>query len=151
MPVIGDSEVRNISSSRHPLYNEFYGDWVTVRDCYRGSRVVKQKGTTYLPATESMHQDGLGPSESGGRAYSSYKLRANFPDIVNDAVEAMLGVMWHKPPVIELPAIMEPLREMATLKHESLDMLLRRVNEEQLVGGRLGLLLDLPQDPYAER
>ena len=146
MPVIGDSEVRNISS-RHPLYNEFYGDWVTVRDCYRGSRVVKQKGTTYLPATESMHQDGLGPSESGGRAYSSYKLRANFPDIVNDAVEAMLGVMWHKPPVIELPAIMEPLRKTATLKHESLDMLLRRVNEEQLVGGRLGLLLDLPQDP----
>lgn len=132
-------------NSRHPLFTEFLEDWVQMRDTYRGERIVKEKATLYLPPTSGMVADGMGNAEAPGmKAYNAYKKRAHFPDIVNDAIEAMIGVMHHKPPTIELPEALEPMRERATLRHESLEMLLRRINEEQLVTGRLGLLLDLP-------
>src|SRR5690554_4386260 len=42
---------------------------------------------------------------------------------------------------------MKPLRDQATIHGESLAMLLRRINTEQLITGRLGLLADLPEEP----
>jgi hypothetical protein len=132
---------------RHPLYSEFVEDWIQMRDTYRGERIVKEKGVKYLSPTSGMLADGFGNAQSEGfKQYNAYRKRAVFPDVVNDAVEAMLGVMHHKPPTIELPDALEDMRTQATLRHESLDMLLKRINEEQLVTGRLGLLLDLPSD-----
>ena len=134
-------------SSRHPLYNEFHSDWVQMRDCYRGQRVIKEKGTAYLPATEGHKEDGMKrTNQKGFKDYTAYKTRAYFPDVVNDAVEAMIGVMHNKPPKIELPEAMESMRESATLRGESLEVLLRRINEEQIVTGRLGLMADLPKE-----
>lgn len=140
--------------SKHPLYNDHIEDWHQLRDTYRGERHVKQRGRVYLPATSGMIADGIDdPSAKGWKAYDAYRKRAHFPDVVKQAVEAMLGVMHHKPPVIELPPQMEPMIERATLRGESIEMLLRRINEEQLVMGRVGLLLDVvdssrPELPY---
>ena len=132
--------------SRHPLYLEFDQDWKQLRDTYRGERIVKEAGFVYLPATSGMVEDGiLNTRAPGFQAYAAYRMRARFPELVKEAVEAMLGVMHHKPPVIDLPDSMEPLRESATLRNESLEMLLRRINEEQLVTGRVGILLEVPE------
>lgn len=140
--------------AKHPLYGEFESDWQQMRDTHRGQRVVKARGTEYLPATSGMIEDGVENTDSDGyKAYVAYVTRSVFPDIVRAAVESMLGVMHARPPVIELPAKLESMLERATLKGESLEMLLRRVNEEQLITGRLGLLLEVPdgegeQMPY---
>jgi hypothetical protein len=134
--------------SKHPLYSEFSSDWAKMRDTYRGERVIKNKGQEYLPATSGMIADGMtNATAPGAKAYEAYKTRASFPDLVSDAIEAMIGVMHRKPPTIELPGKMEPLLERATIKGESLAVLLRRINEEQLVSGRLGLLVDMPSTP----
>jgi hypothetical protein len=135
-------------NSKHPKYNEHLPDWEEMRDTYTGERAVKAKNFVYLPATEGMKHDGLNTTQAKGfTSYQSYISRAHLPDLVKDAVEAMLGVMHNKPPVIELPSQMEPLREQATLMGESLEMLLRKINEEQLVTGRAGLLVDMPEAP----
>lgn len=133
-------------STRHPLYTEFEPDWAQLRDTFRGERWVKQRGVRYLPYTPGQIADGAdtNTSSTGWRDYAAYRLRARFPEVVRDAVESMLGVMHHKPPVIELPARLEDLIERATLRDESLEMLLRRINEEQLVMGRVGLLAEIP-------
>lgn len=133
--------------TKHPLYAEFLEDWQMMRDTYRGERVVKARGQLYLPPTSGMVADGMAPEQPGAKAYQAYKARAVFHDFVADAVEAMIGMMHHKPPVIELPAALEPLRERATIHGESMEQLLRRINEQQLVTGRVGLLLDLPEQP----
>lgn len=135
-------------STRHPQYLDYSEDWTLVRDCYRGERHVKRKGVEYLPMTAGMIADGgeRGIGTVGGKAYAAYRRRAVFPELVREAVETMLGVMHFKPPVIELPAAMEPLFERATRRNESLEALLRRINEEQLVTGRVGLLLDVPDN-----
>lgn len=131
--------------ARHPLYLENLVDWEQMRHTYAGQRAVKEKSFRYLPATSGMIEDGISTETSPGyQAYAAYKSRARVPDLVREAVEAAIGVMHNKPPVIELPAALEPMREMATLRKESLDVLLRRINEAQLICGRLGLLADFP-------
>jgi ribosomal protein L30E len=132
--------------SKHPMYCEFIPDWVIMTDTYRGERVIKDKGQEYLPATSGMVEDGMATNDAGKKAYDAYKLRAYFHEVVKDAVTAAIGVMYNKPPVIELPAKMEPLREKATVTGESLNLLLRRINEAQLVDGRFGLLADVESD-----
>jgi hypothetical protein len=130
--------------SRHPQYDEFLCDWETMRDTFRGERVVKHKEFTYLPATRSMELDGLNNNQLGKRMYDAYLQRAIFQNFVSEGVETLLGMMWMHPPTIDLPEAMEPMRNNATSKGESLEMLLRNVNEEQLITGRVGLLLDNP-------
>ncbi len=130
--------------SHHPQYDELVIDLKTMRDAYEGERIVKEAGVIYLPPTAGHVRDGMqNLNQNGRKAYEAYKLRARFPDLVSASVEALVGVMHVKPPVIELPAVMEPMRDSVTLNNEGLEMLLRRINFEQLLVGRLGLLLDI--------
>lgn len=137
--------------SLHPSYVDRAADWEQMRDLYKGERHVKSKGEKYLPATKSMRLDGMGHTGNtpnlGQEVYNAYRIRAVLPDYVEEAVEAYIGMLHKKPPSIELPAAMEPLRESATMFGEPLEALLRRINEEQLLTGRLGLLVDLPANP----
>lgn len=134
-------------STTHPLYDSHVEDWEDMRNSYRGERAIKELTYRYLPPTASQVLDGLGTKGLGLTAYRAYLARALFPDYVRDAVEALIGVMHSKPAKIELPKVMEPLLERCTVTGESLLALLRRINEEQLVSGRLGLMLDLPKVP----
>lgn len=139
-------------SGLHPEYGYKIDMWTKVRDCYEGEDTVKEAGTEYLKPTSGMVADGMKvATDPGSVAYKAYVDRAVLPEIVFDAVEAMLGVMHHKPPIIELPASMEPLMERATLREESLPMLLRRINEAQLITGRCGLLADMPKEPELKK
>jgi hypothetical protein len=130
-------------NSKHPDYKRLVNDWVLMRDLFEGERCVKERGIAYLPPTKGMVIDGMLPGQLGAETYEAYKTRAVFPDSVREAVQSNLGIMWRKPPVIELPSVLEPLREKATTYGESLENLLARINAEQLITGRLGLLLDI--------
>ena len=137
-------------NSTHPSYAAMLPDWQLVRDAYMGERAVKARGLVYLPATPGHKLDGMSSAnDEGMQAYEAYKLRAKFPDYVSEAVERYIGLMHSKAPTIELPAVLEPMRARATVDGESLVALLRRINEQQLVAGRLGLLLDFPARPNA--
>ena len=128
----------------HPLYQAMEEDWTMQRDLYKGERVVKAAGEAYLPATRGMHLDGMEKGKPGAIAYEAYKKRAVYPDYVKEGVEALVGLLHQKEPTIELPTAMEPLRSDATLNGESLIALLRRINTEQLITGRIGVLADMP-------
>lgn len=131
-------------SQTHPDYVDWHPDWVLMRDAYKGERHVKYKGTLYLPATSGMIADGMGNiHQKGQQAYDAYRKRAVFPEFVSEGVETLIGMMHQKPAIIELPERLEPLREQATRRGESLSMLLRKINVEQLITGRLGLLADV--------
>lgn len=160
--------------SVHPQYTAHAEDWSQLRDAAKGERVVKEKGQKYLPPTSGMILDGLngGPNGNaynpaggngagtggnvlghgpyrnlGEAAYAAYKLRAVFPEYVGDALEYFMGALHNKSPVIELPEEMESLRMNCTPLGEPLEILLQRINLEQLTTGRVGILLDLPEKP----
>lgn len=139
-------------NNEHPFFEEFKEDWVTMRDLYRGERVIKRRGEHYLPATSGMRLDGLGfennkKPKPGQAAYNAYKTRAYFSDFVKEGIEALVGMMHQKPATFELPDAMNPLVEKCTLQGDGLQDLLRRINTEQLITGRIGLLADLPVTP----
>ena len=131
--------------SVHPSYGLKLNDWVQMRDTYAGEAKVKSQGIVYLPATPGNYQDGFPTVTSQGwRDYEAYKTRAVFPSMVKDMVERMVGLMHNKSAKIELPERMEKMRDDATGHGEPLELLLRRINEAQLVSGRIGLLLEAP-------
>ena len=136
----------NSISSRHPQYNLVQEDWTLMADCYSGERTVKHKNTLYLPATPGQVIDGQGKGAltQGEIAYQAYKKRARFPNFVREAVQMAVGMMHSQPPRIELPTAMQGIRSS---KGETLEDLLRRINVEQLITGRIGLMADLPTDP----
>ncbi len=129
--------------TRHPEWIATEPDWVIVRDSSEGQRQVKSKGQTYLPPTSGMVELGLGANQPGSKMYLSYMKRAVFPFLVRPAVNALVGVMHREDAVIELPKAMEPIRDSATLEGENLLTLLRRINEQQIMVGRIGLLADV--------
>ena len=137
---------------RHPEFIARIGEWIQCHDCYLGEKAVKSKRIDYLPPTESMLQDGMTtPQAPGWKDYEAYLTRAFFHDHFRDAVKAMIGIMHMKPAIIKLPAKLAPMVDKATIQGESLQMLLRRINEQQLVTGRCGLLVDAPTGVDADK
>lgn len=138
-------------NSQHPAYMAFHDQWVKLRDFYLGEDHVKAQREIYLLPTPSMVLDGMTDNSVGKAAYDSYLARAVFPDFIRDAVEIALGLMHQKEPTIELPSEMEFLREKCSIKGESLNQFIRRINVEQILAGRCGILTDLPEivDPNA--
>lgn len=135
-------------SSTHPQYARFLPEWQLCRDSSKGERSIKERRGLYLPATAGMEMDNVSVVGSVGyKAYNAYLTRAVYHDFFAQAVEWAIGVMWSKPPEIELPPQLEDLRERATPTGETLEQLLRRINIEQLIMGRLGILADMPKVP----
>lgn len=154
----------------HPMFHEFVESWHTMDDCYQGPRRIKSRGPQYLPPTEGMIRDGAfwfsrtnsyipgarglpfwgdgyqlsRDARPGERRYWYYLKRAIFPDFVKEAVSIALGVMHHKPPTIELPTQLQGMLEKAGVHGEDMQTLLRSINVQQLIFGRLGLMLDMP-------
>ncbi len=129
-------------SEKHPQYSFQTTNWILMRDAYRGQRQVKSKRTLYLPATSGQIADGMDNSnQTGFKAYEAYLMRSRFPNFVREAVQTAVGMMHSQPPKITLPRELEGIKSS---KGEELPQLLRRINEEQLITGRVGVLADLP-------
>ena len=136
---------------KNPLFTAKLGEWIQMADTYAGERRVKEKRLDYLPPSEAMVQDGMTtPTSPGWKDYDAYITRAYFHDVVKEAVRAMIGILHMKPAIINLPPRLAPMMDKATIQGEGMQMLLRRINEAQLVKGRCGLLVDVPtgKDPY---
>jgi hypothetical protein len=129
----------------HPLYSKMVDYWNLARHSFAGEKTIKEQGTTYLPATPGQVLDGQGKgaTQSGEISYQAYKLRAVYPSIYSDAVEAAVGILHREPPKIDLPDTLDNMLENATLLGESLEQVLRNIHTQQLVSGRLGLLGDI--------
>lgn len=132
--------------SQHPEYVINIDRWKLMRTCYLGTEAIKAQGTDLLPPTEGMDIDGMQSGQRGLEKYNAYKKRAVFHEFVGDAIETNIGLMHQQEASIELPEKIEAMRDNATADGESLQMLLRRINEEQLTTGRIGLMLDFPQE-----
>lgn len=134
----------NFLTQYHPSYIDHAADWKQMRDTYKGEKRIKSQTTTYLPATSGHIQDGYNGDNTnsmGHAAYSAYLLRARYSNFVREAVQMAVGMMHNQPPKIELP---EAMKDIRSSKGEKLEDLLRRINAEQLLVGRVGIMADLP-------
>lgn len=118
-----------------------------MRDTYAGEHTVKSKGILYLPYTDNQYEQIMSDDnvvvEKGKSRYNGYKTRSIFPEYISETITAMLGIMYQNQPTkIEVPDGMQSMITSCTPTGDSIEMLMRRTNEEQLIVGRRGLLLD---------
>lgn len=127
----------NVAEHR-PEYDEFFPEWKLMRDSVRGEAAMKAADTEYLPMPSGFEQQ----SDKGLSLYkTSYQFRAQYPEIVNPAVQAMIGVIHSKEIQIDLPDVMMGLWENATPDGLPLEAFFRRITGELLTTGRYGLLV----------
>ena len=133
-------------SDPHPDASARRPDWVLMFDANEGQRHIKSKTTIYLPATSGMRALSSKTTKLDGEGlelYQAYLTRAFFPDLVKETVRALTGILDREPANIELPDALEDMRELATPKGESLNDLLIQIHINQLLYGRVGILLDV--------
>ncbi|MDD7973436.1 DUF4055 domain-containing protein [Roseinatronobacter alkalisoli] len=130
-------------TQKHPLYEEYEDSWKLMRDAMDGEDKVKAGGTTYLPMKPGLAS--LTRQDLADKAYRAYKDRAEFPEVLSPVVRGILGILTEKPPVVELPTVLDDLKEACTLDGLTFDSLYRKVLREVLITGRHAILPSLDQ------
>lgn len=141
-------------SETNKSYQSNINKWRLVRDCCEGSQAVKagrqiennsssalgsEPGTLYLPAPNP--EDN---SNSNRLRYIAYRTRANFVNFVGHTLEALIGMVCRKEPMIELPVSIESMKYDANGEGESLYSVMKRTLSEILKTGQQGILTDYP-------
>jgi hypothetical protein len=120
--------------TQHPAYEALADKWKRCRDCVAGTDAVHAAGEAYLPKLKDQTQGD----------YDAYKLRAQFFNATWRTISALSGMIFRKPPVIDVAASIEPLLEDVTMSGIDFNILAQRATIEILTSGRMGVLVDYP-------
>jgi len=134
----------DIADKTNPVYDDRIEDWQLCRDAVAGERVVKSKGTTYLP-TQGVNMDLT--TADGVERYNAYKQRAVFEDMTEVTVESMTGIAFKTTPSInfsefdEVAYLEQNIDGAGTMFKEQMKSALSGV----IITGRGALFVDYPR------
>lgn len=120
--------------SKHKQYEKFATEWEKLRHVNEGQRAVHDAGEMYLPKL----------SGQSNEEYKAYKGRALFYEAFGRTVQALKGMVFRKPPMVEANG-QKAFVEDVTMGDYSLNEFAGKVVNELLVSGRVGVLVDYPQ------
>lgn len=133
MPNVGF--VNEIMRPRIREYNK-------IKDCLAGSDAVKAKGTLYLPNPEpDIEGDKKGPA---AKRYKDYIERAVFYNVTERTQAGLVGQVFLRDPLVEVPPILDPVVQDATGSGVPLQQLANQATGYAVGYGRLGLFVDYP-------
>lgn len=141
------AETRKVDTC-HPDHEASRLKWDQARDCYKGEDAVKERGERYLPRLGGQSQRH-GPQ---GDDYESYKARAVFFNAVRRTVSGLGGAALQKAPRIQVPDSIKSRLEAMTSDGKDLPSFTRKIFDEVLLMGRVGVLVDVAGKggkPYA--
>ena len=130
------------------------------RAAVAGERTVKQNGVKFLPPLASMCCSNVYDSDGtpsikqyssltleGQAAYNKYLALASFYGATGRTVDGLVGLIFSKQPIQELPANVEYLHENADSRGSSLRDLSKKAVTEAFISPRSGLLVARPSTP----
>jgi hypothetical protein len=126
-------------TTQHPEYGQYVERWQRNRAACAGQDEVKQSSTLFLPDDGERDR-----SQEARDRYQRYILRATWFPCAGYTKQGLLGMVFRKPPVADLPAQLEYLRENADGGGLSLTQVAKIATEEALEVGRLGILAEYP-------
>lgn len=124
-------------NTQHPEYTRLLPKWERCRDVASGQDAVHDAYERYLPKLK-----GQDASD-----YKSYVIRAGFYNATWRTIAGLVGMMFRKPPKIEVPEKIEPLMDDIDASGQPFQLLLQRVSEDALKLGRIAILVDFPVAP----
>lgn len=123
-------------NAKHPEYLKNLTKWQLMRDALAGE-VAKEK---YVPKL----------SDQEAEEYSAYVGRAEFYNATARTQVALTGLLFAKPPKVELPEALKTIGENISLDDDTLEALAKNIANECLSVGRCGVLVDLPNVEKAD-
>lgn len=125
---------------RLPEYEAALPLWTRVRDCCEGQERIKSKGSAYLP--EIMPSDRTQVNKDRNTAYLQ---RALFVGFTRRTQKGLVGQVFAKDPVLELPAELEDLRVSIDGSAVTWDQQAKQALSDTVGPGRAGLYVDYPK------
>lgn len=113
--------------------------WEMVDHCVEGEETIKAHGDLYLPKPET----NTDPAKNEA-AYKKYKLRAVFFPVTGRTLEGLIGQVFSKEVVTDLPTTLERLEDDVDGAGTNLEQQSKSALESVLKHGRAGLLSDFP-------
>lgn len=126
--------------AHHRHYDKYVAKWKRCRDTAEGQDAVHAAGTDYLSRLKDQSDDD----------YRAYMNRAVFFGAVWKTISGLTGMLFRKPPKIEVPAVTDALLSTVTEDGQPIGIFAREVVEECLKIGRLGVLVDYPPADVTE-
>lgn len=118
----------------NPEYDKFVSKWKRCRDAAEGQDAIHEAGEDYLPKLKDQTSDD----------YTAYRTRAGFFNATWRTIAGLQGMLFRKPPVVEVPASVTPLLASITESAQPLQIFSLEVVEECLTVGHAGILVDYP-------
>lgn len=122
---------------QHRDYIKMIDQWERCEDVCDGQSKIHSQGTKYLDRLTGQSQ----------AEYLSYLHRTPFYNATWRTLVGLQGMLFRKPPKVEVPPPIATMLEDVTLAGDSLHMLALEVAEECLKLGRVGLFVDYPVVP----
>lgn len=123
--------------TQHSDYMRMSGKWKRCRDVAAGQDAVHEAGCAYLPRLKDQTDDD----------YNAYKMRATFYNATWRTIAGLIGMLYRKPPVKEVPGVIELLLKDVTMAGVPLHVFAQQVTEECMTVGRVGVFDDFPIAP----
>lgn len=118
--------------TEHPYYVEMKETWKKCRDVVAGEDAMHNAKDTYIfKLKDQMPED-----------YTSYVLRTPFYNATSRTLGGMLGMLFRKDPVVEVPDAIEEWVDDIDLQGTTLVDFLKTISEELLTVGRVGVFVD---------
>jgi hypothetical protein len=132
-------ETKSQVSKTHPEYDAMATKWQRCRDTVAGNDAVKAAGTRYLPSLKDQTTED----------YEAYKTRAKWFGAGWRTIQALTGMLFRRPPVVETSESVNALLEDVTMSGVSFLTFAQQIAMETLTVGRVGILVDYPSQSTA--
>lgn len=137
-PNLISAATSSVATKRKEL-RDFEADYKQIADCVAGERVVKKGSTKYLPMPNADDQ-----SPENVARYTAYKARAVFYNVTQRTLSGLVGEVFARDPVSEVPTSLDVFAEDADGSGLTLTQLAKRGVRYTLSMGRAGVLADYP-------
>lgn len=141
-------------------YTDLLHDVERNRAAVAGEREVKKAGVKFLPPLASMccatieDENGnqminqtAGLTQEGQAAYRKYKALASFYGATGRTVDGLVGLIFSKPAVCELPTQMEYMKDNVDSRGSTLRDFSKKASTEAFISPRSGILVARPSTP----
>lgn len=125
---------------KHPNYELTFPKWEIVTDCCNGSMSVKSKGSLYLPKPNPTDT-----SDENLARFKQYLFRAVFYNVTASTLTGLVGQVFAKDSLVDVPASLEGVKADADGANISLEQQAKQTLEYTVSNGRAGLLVDYPE------
>jgi len=120
----------------HNEYQDREDDWLDMTYVIDGERVMKSKGTRFVPKLDDQKDE----------EYFTYISRGSFYGATSRTVSGFTGAIMRKPPIIEVSERMNPFLQQSTQQGLTFDAVIRNTVYNLLAYGRYGIYCDYSQE-----